>query len=56
MTATHYAQNPSLENNQGLHYNHFSPICRAAAFTKQMITNADASATPKNEGESAKSG
>jgi hypothetical protein len=56
MTATYYAQNSSLENNQGLHYSRFSPICCAAGFTKQIVTNGDVAPQPENEGESAKSG
>jgi hypothetical protein len=56
MTATYYAQNSSLENNQGLHYSHFSQICCAAGFTKQIVTNGDLAPKPENEGESAKSG
>ncbi|MGH8566228.1 MAG: hypothetical protein ACREXW_19985, partial [Gammaproteobacteria bacterium] len=56
MTARHYAQNSSLENNQGLHYSHFSSICCAAGFTKQIVTNGDVAPKPENEAESAKSG
>jgi hypothetical protein len=56
MTANHYAQNSSFENNQGLHYSHFSPICCATRFTKQIVTNEDVAPKPENEGESAKSG
>jgi hypothetical protein len=56
MTATYYAQNSSPENNQGLHYSHFSPICCAAGFTKQMLMKGDAAQKSENEGESAKSG
>jgi len=50
MTATYYAQNFSLENNQGLHYSEFSPICCAAGFY------GDVAPKPENKGESAKSG
>jgi hypothetical protein len=56
MTASHYAQNSSLENNQGLHYSHFSRICCGAGFTKQIVTNAGVAPKPENKGESAKSG
>jgi hypothetical protein len=56
MTATYYAQNSSLENNQGLHYSHFSPICCGAGFTKQIVTHRDIAPKPENEGESANPG
>jgi hypothetical protein len=56
MKAIYYAQNLPPENNQGLHYSRFSPICFAAGFTKQIVTNADVAPKPENQGESAKSG
>ena len=41
---------------RGLHYSHFSPICCAAGFTKQIVTNGEVAPKPENEGESAKVG
>jgi len=56
MPATYYPQNQLLENNQGLHYSHFSPIRCTTEFANQIVTNASDAKNPEKESESAKSG